>query len=231
MQYMKVAGLCLVALLLMSMAVAATATAAPHWGTCEKGASGTKFAEEECGEAAGKGEWAWSEIKGTENSEGRATLLLVDEAIKAEVACTGLFEGSFGPGKYSRIETAKYECTALKGCESGTAKAIDKNLPWQEELFETEGAAEQVTDKGKSEKEEPELDVTCKVLGVEGGEEINATKDSQKLSGRWTIFSLTPGLLELDDIGQLPDLEIRTTAFLRRPAPGPGIRAAPLGPG
>lgn len=223
MKYLRIAGLCLVALLLMSAATAATALAGPVWQKCEKGASGTKFATEECGEASGTGEWAWAEIKGTEKSIGRGSLLLKDESVvTVEVGCTLVEEGSFGPGKYSRVEVATYKCTAGKNCEEFQG-AEAKNLPWQEEMYETEKA---IFDKisGKSEKE-PDLTVSCKVLGTKLTDEINLTKVASQLTGSWSWFRLFE-LLELTDIGRPGELAFGSTAWLIAP-PGPAIGPRP----
>jgi hypothetical protein len=189
MKYMKIAGLCLVALLLMSMAMTASASAAPVWQVCEKGASGTKYeaTHEECEEASGTGEWGWSEIKGTEKSIAQGTVTLKDESVvTVEVGCYVREEGSIGPGKYSRIEKATYECTAGKNCEK-LEKVEAKNLPWQEEMFETEKTIEGKISNGKSEKEGPDLAASCTVLGVKTTDEANMEKTAELLDGRRTI--------------------------------------------
>jgi hypothetical protein len=125
MKSIKIAGLCLVALAAMAMATAATASATPVWEQL----NGT----------------TWSEIKGTEKVIDAGTLKLTDTkggltGGVVTVECSGTSTGTVGPGKYDRITTITVAnpCRNITGCV-GTIKAEARNLPWQTELFETEG--------------------------------------------------------------------------------------------
>ncbi len=127
MKSLKIAGLCLVALaaMAMAMATAATASAAPVWEQLE----GT----------------TWKEVKGTEKVISAGTLKLTDTkggltGGVVTVECSGTDEGTVGPGKYNRITkiTVANPCRNVTGCV-GTITAEARNLPWQTELFETEG--------------------------------------------------------------------------------------------
>ncbi len=234
MKYAKIAGLCLVALLLMGMAAAATASATPHWEACEKGAAGTKYKEgehEQCEEASGTGEWGWAEIKGTEKSVSRGTITIVQEKVPVvetvEIACTVLSEGSVGPGKYSRIEKTTYTCKAGKNCETLEKALTAKNLPWQEELYETESSLDSNDTNGKSGTEAPGWTFTCKVLGAEDKDEINGEKIAQTLKSARSGF-LFLELLELAD-PTIPESRKGSLGFLL--SSGNGLRATPLGPG
>ncbi len=225
MKSMKIAGLCLVAMLVMSLAMAATASAVPHWEACEKGVAGTKFATGQCEEASAGGEWAWVEIKGTEKSVGLGSLTLKDESIvTVEVGCTVKYEGSLGPGRFGRIEKAAYECKAGKNCEK-FEKIEAKHLPWQEELFETEGKKSDKLTNGKAEPEEPVLSVTCKVLGATLTDEINVEKVAQPLEDRrsFRFSTLSFELLVLRDPSD-PHSLLGSEGLLR--ANGNGLRVA-----
>ncbi len=175
MKSIKIAGLCLVAMFAMSLVASATASAAgPVWEQCTKGAgSGTKWETNECDTISPTtNEWEWKEVNGTEKVETNGTLTLTDTGTilgTSSVTCTGTDIGSIGPGKYDRIETIKVaSCKAEKVCESNvTAKPL--GIPWQTELFETEGVggtAKKIRDKiTGTTNGEPGWSVTCKTLG------------------------------------------------------------------
>jgi hypothetical protein len=177
MKLLRTAGLCLVAMLVMSMVAAGTASAAvPTWETCgTKGAAeaNSKYAGEECTEASSTGKYAWEEVKGTEAAIGLGTLILRDTKVPiegtVEVSCTGEAIGSVGPGAFSRTEKIEnISCTAGKDCEELVKKTVEpRNLPWQGELKETEKAARNYISNGKTGKEAPGWAVTCRVLGIE----------------------------------------------------------------
>ena len=148
----KIAGLCLASMFVMGMALTTTASATnPVWEQCSEGTENvlpTKYTEHQCTAAAAsnKGKWQWNEIKGTEEVTGIGTLRLTDTKAPlggTAVQCSGKQEGGVvGPGKLDIVTKVKAEsCEFVKkgGCESlvENAKAVD--LPWQTELFETEG--------------------------------------------------------------------------------------------
>jgi hypothetical protein len=180
MKGMKIAGLCLLAVLAASLATAASASATPIWEGCLKGASGTKYTNEKCEEASGTGEWAWSEIKGTEKSVNLGSVALVQEEIPVvgtvEVHCLAEGSGTIGPGRFARTEKMTFTCSAGKNCEKVDGAVEAKDLPWHEELFETEKEIDLATG-GKTEKEAPGWKVTCNVLGVEATDECKGVGD------------------------------------------------------
>ncbi len=147
MKSIKIAGLCLVSMLMMSMALASAASAAGGWETCREGATTTKYSEHQCLTAGSGDKWGWSEIANTESVKILAmTLTLRDDNTilgSSAVRCdhvTGGGEGAVGPGKFGRITKAKVEkaseCAVVEG--SGCEKIVEikgANLPWQTELF------------------------------------------------------------------------------------------------
>ena len=176
----RIAGVCLAAMLAMSLAAAASASATPIWEGCLKGASGTKYANEKCEEASGTGEWAWSEIKGTEAAVSLGSITLGDTEVPVvgtvEVGCVAEGTGTIGPGRFARTEKMTYKCSAGKNCEKLDGAVEAEDLPWHEELFETEKEIDLVTG-GKTEKEAPGWKVTCNVLGVKTTDECKGVGD------------------------------------------------------
>jgi hypothetical protein len=168
----KIVGLCLASVLVLGMAITANASAAPVWETCREGATGTKYETSQCETALSSGKWAWAEVTGTESSHGSGTLVLSDTNIPiigtVSVSCTGEGKGTVGPGKFGRvteIPSGTISCSAGENCEKIEGKVEPRNLPWQTELFETEGKEFNTITNGK-ESEAPGWAVTCKVLGV-----------------------------------------------------------------
>jgi hypothetical protein len=144
-QTIKFAGLCLVALAAMAMATAATASAAPVWEQCEKGAAGTKWETNLCNKIGPPNEYAWQEVKSTEAVVTEGSLRLTDlkgglEKEKVTVECFGKDEGTIGPGKFDRITAITASaCHNIENCpEILKVRAEAVNLPWQTELYETE---------------------------------------------------------------------------------------------
>src|SRR5580704_4580779 len=144
MKSMMSVGLCLVAMLAVSMATAGTASAAPVWEHCETEKANTtdsKWTTGQCTTASSMAAagFSWQEVKGTEKAVGRASLTLSDETlgVRVEVLCSLEKAGSVGPGKFDRITTiTNVKCTAGKNCEK-LDKAMElRNLPWQTELVE-----------------------------------------------------------------------------------------------
>jgi hypothetical protein len=177
MKLLRTAGLCLVAMLVMSMVAAGTASAAPHWLVClpeHSGTTTTKWSSSQC-TGVGTG-WEWSELKGTE--AGRVvnqTLTLKDLSIAGvatEIQCapgTSEGEGFVGPGKFGKITKAKIKepktnCTRIAGaCLAGDVEVVEGiHLPWQTELIEAAGKILSVLVGGGAEKTEPGWKITCK---------------------------------------------------------------------
>jgi hypothetical protein len=168
MKSIRIAGLCLVAMFVVSMVAAGSASAAAHWNTCKKEATGTKYETEGCAKTSATGTWAFEEVKGTEEARSVGTLRLIDTKVpivsKVAVICTGEGEGSVGPGAFSRTTAIKnIKCSAGENCEEVTKTAEPKNLPWQGELAETEKEARNYITAGG---EGAGWAVACKVLGI-----------------------------------------------------------------
>jgi hypothetical protein len=168
MKSVRIAGLCLAAMFVMSMVAAGTASAAPHWLVClawinsptRYGGSG------QCEKAEAGGSWEWSEPKTTEKTVTHGSLKLEAKSIigEVEVKCSGSDEGWIGPnGKDETTEVVTEKCEAGTNCEKveSPAKAVD--LPWNSELKETEGKIHDTIRTGGN--GEPGWKVTCKVLG------------------------------------------------------------------
>ncbi len=178
MKHLKIAGLCLAAMFVMSMAISSTASAAGVWEQCSEGGSATKYTEHQCLKAEGSGKWQWNEVKNTEPIRILAmTLTLSDEKTLlgvSTVRCGHPAEleeavGSVGPGGKGRITVAhvkepKKECEAVKVCKAGEVnKVAGVDLPWQTELFLTEGKLQtHIEGTGNG---EPGWEVECNTIG------------------------------------------------------------------
>ncbi len=176
----KIAGLCLASMLVLGMAITATASAAPHWLVCLKENSGTtttKWNSNQCSTAAAGGGWEWSpvqagtsltiEIKGTLKLKDTKTLLG-----ESEVECVGKALGFIFPsptnGTVTKVEVT--ECRGVKVCEKEGATAEAINLPWETEFHETEKKI-LLHLLGKGAGKEPGWKVKCKA-GI-GGEQTD----------------------------------------------------------
>jgi hypothetical protein len=157
----KIAGLCLASMLLLGMAITATASAAPHWLQCREGTEKilpTKYEEHQCVKAVASnaGKWEWQEVTGTEKVKSIGTLKLVDTDANSllgetSILCGGTNEGSVGPGKYSRvtaIEAVKCALVRAGGCNELIGLPKARHLPWQGELIETENEVRNVIKEG-----------------------------------------------------------------------------------
>ena len=173
----------------MSMAMVATASAAPHWLHCEKGAAGTKYEDNNCSKANPGGEWAWKEVTGTEEVVSHGSLTLADIKVPVEgtvlVDCTGTDKGTVGPGKFDRITAIEnIVCVAGTHCEKLEKAAEPLNLPWQTELVEENGT---LRDKIKAENGKGAgWAVTCKVLGVTKTDECLTEEGSTLVENKLT---------------------------------------------
>ncbi len=165
----------------VSMVVAGTASAAPHWLQCEteKAAAATsKYTTGQCTTASSTGAWAWQEVTTTEKVIGRATVRLTDKkaggAGKEKVVavqCGGTEEGTIGPTKFDRVEKVTVEAKNCEVKEGGGLTGCNKvkevkavNLPWQTELVEVEGKILDVIQNVGIEGKEPGWAVTCETL-------------------------------------------------------------------
>jgi hypothetical protein len=213
MKSITTAGLCLVAMLVLSMALAASAMAtnAPTVENqiCTKGGAEppTKYTTENCETASSAGEWNFRGINGTEKAVTVGTLRLADTKVPiigtVEVSCTGKGEGAVGPGKFGRVnEIVEIKCTAGENCEEfKSVKPL--NLPWQTENFETEktirSSITAVNGKGAG------WSVTCKVLGITEEDECTTEKGTVGVALKFTpgFFTGTPRWLLLATFSNL----------------------------
>jgi hypothetical protein len=168
MRFIRIAGLCLVAVFVMSMVAAGTASAAPHWLVClEWHNSPTRYTEHQCETASGTGGWEWSEPTHTEATRTAGSLKLEAKSSlvgEIEVKCSGLDTGWIGPNGTDQTTTVTTDkCEAGTNCEKLEKTAEAVNLPWNSELKETEGKIHDTLRNGG--KGEPGYEVSCKVLG------------------------------------------------------------------
>lgn len=174
MRFIRIAGLCLSAVFVMSMVAAGTASAALHWLVClpsHTGTNTTKWETSQCEKASPTGSWEWSELKGTEATRTQGSLVLVTHGVpivgEVEVKCSGTDEGSVGPGNQSRTTAIpSIKCEAGKNCEKLVSGAEPVGLPWNSELKETEGVIRGTIRKGAGSTSAPGWRATCRVLGV-----------------------------------------------------------------
>jgi hypothetical protein len=148
MKHLKIAGLCLVSIFVMGMAMASTASAV--WEGCLETSKTTKYENNKCVKALAGGKFGWAEITNTDNVRSVGfTIKLTDTkaALPTSVICTagGVGSGTVGPGEFDRIETAeqlepKKNCRATGGCEPEKVEEVKGvNLPWQTRLSRKEG--------------------------------------------------------------------------------------------
>jgi hypothetical protein len=155
MKHLKIAGLCLASMLVMGMALAGNASAAPLWLVCLPRAAGTgKFLDSACLKEKEKSNWESVSI-GTSTDKAVVlvmTLTLTDTNTalgSTPVRCNHPSElggsGFIGPNNLGRITKAevlepKKECRSLGGgCKTGEGeirKVEGRNLPWQTEIVE-----------------------------------------------------------------------------------------------
>jgi hypothetical protein len=151
MKHLKIAGLCLVSMITMGMALAGSASALPLFLSCLEGSNLTKYSDDQCTNAESGGKWQSQEITTTEMTTGTGfTLTLADTKTAlgvTKVRCDtgGESTGTVGPGNIAVVATAKVNapeanCRGLEGgCESNKIEKIEgRDLPWQRSLFETE---------------------------------------------------------------------------------------------
>jgi len=192
MKFIKIAGLCLVAMFAMSMATAGTALAAPRWLQCAEGPEGepTKYSESQCLTASVGGKWQWTEIAGTEEAFGRGSLTLKDLGTPVgtvEVSCSGDAEGTVGPGKYATVlKISEIKCIAGKNCEKIVKNAEPVNLKWQTELAEVNGKLRGKITNGKLGSEAPGWAVSCEVLGIAQEDRCTSSEVSTSMENRAT---------------------------------------------
>jgi hypothetical protein len=174
----RTAGLCLVAMITMGMALAGSASAAPLWLLCLEGSASTsKYSSGQCTKTEAGGKWE-SVALGSKSDTVRIvglTLRLTDlktSVGKSTIKCDGVEsegEGYIYTEKHGIINTAevknaKTNCERVEGgCKAGEVEKVKgADLPWLTELFETEGKF--LTKIGGTGKGEPGWEITCKTL-------------------------------------------------------------------
>jgi hypothetical protein len=148
----KIAGLCLASMLVMSMALASAASAAPLWLVCLP-MTGGKFLDSQCLKP-GAGNWESVPLSGSDTVRLVGfTLRLTDLKAgllkeKTTVKCNG--KGSEGEGlitspnigliNTAEVKNAKENCERVEGgCKAGEVEEVKgADLPWKTEIFETE---------------------------------------------------------------------------------------------
>ncbi len=204
MKSIRIAGLCLAAVFVMSMVAAGTASAAPHWEVClATGGTGTKYSTSQCIKAESGGKYEWSELNGTEATVTPATLTLATTNVpivgEVVIECSGTGTGSVGPGSLARTTSLKTEkCTAGKNCEKVEKNTEAVNLPWATELKETEGVIHGTLRKGTGAAGPPGWRATCKVLGTVQENECTSETALLILSNRNSPGTVGPLLVLAD---------------------------------
>jgi hypothetical protein len=207
MKHLRIAGLCLVSTFLLGLVLVGSASAA-LWETCSEGTGLTKYSSNQCTTAEAGGKWQREGITATDKATITGfTLTLTDTKTAlgvTKVRCDSGLEGkgTVGPvGNLAVVETlevkeAEKNCRGVEGgCESSKIEKIKGvDLPWQEELFETEKKilATIEADGGG----EPGWAVTCKtVLGSktdtctsEGGQTEEVLLENKLSSGSLLVL-------------------------------------------
>jgi len=185
MKFVKIAGLCLASMLMMSMALAGTANATALWLLCLEGtnANNTKYEDSSCTKAKNTGKWESVAI-GTKSDTVRAVALSLRlEDAKGElgaaviVKCaivkggSGLIEGHKLIVREASAPKASSECEAegtgiFKACKTSSLEKVEgANLPWEVEVSESGSEFVGKIKKGPGAAGEPGWNVRC--AGVE----------------------------------------------------------------
>jgi hypothetical protein len=157
MKQLKIAGLCLASMLVMSMALAGNASAQPLWLVCLEGTGLTKYSNGQCTKAESSGKFQSLEIPSGVDDTVRLlalTLLLTDLSAgplkeKATIRCPHPTTGwglILAPNVLlvtkAKVENPATECEREEGpCKAGEIEGVDGvHLPWKVEVFETESS-------------------------------------------------------------------------------------------
>jgi hypothetical protein len=156
MKHLKVAGLCLVSMLVMSMTLAGNASAKPAllWLLCLEGSGLTKYEDNQCTKASGTGKWQSLGLPSGGSDTVRLlafSLLLIDNGTGVKVHCpdAGVGWGLIQEGNKLVIKVAEIPHPEAEGCKlekafltcnatSKLEKITAVGLPWTAELTETE---------------------------------------------------------------------------------------------
>jgi hypothetical protein len=153
MKHLKIAGLCLVPMLVVGMALAGNASAALLWLLCLESTGLTKYSNNQCTTAKPEGKWQSLGLCTGCSDTIRLlafSLILRDKSTGVEVECPhpgttgwGLIEGpNKGKIKEFTVVEPKKNCDVVKGslaCGNETLETVmGRNLPWNIEIFTTE---------------------------------------------------------------------------------------------
>ncbi len=181
MKFLKIAGLCLASMLMMSMALAGTANATALWLLCLEGtnAGNTKYKNNQCSEASGTGKWESVAIGSKSDSVRAVALSLRLEDAKGElggaviVKCPvvkggrGLVEGNVLIVTEAKAPSPSTECTAegtgtFKSCKTSNLTQVGGvNLPWEVVISESGSEFIGKIKKGPMAAGEPGWEVEC----------------------------------------------------------------------
>jgi hypothetical protein len=184
MKHLKIAGLCLVSMLMMGMTLAGNASAALLWLLCLPKTGGL-FTGPACSKAQDVGNGSWES-----ESIGNRTDLAVLRGFTIKLQDTGATGGSSaiqcsgpgvvalstgesgGKGKITKaeVEKSKTECSRLEGgCKAGEVESVKgANLPWSTEIFETEKKLLTAIASSAATEKEPGWTISCNsLLGVQ----------------------------------------------------------------
>jgi hypothetical protein len=162
MKFVRIAGLCLASMLMMSMALVGTANATPLWLLCLEGKEGslpTKYTTNQCTTAASENKGKWESVSiGTKSDTVRAVALSLRlEDAKGELGAAvivkcpvvkgggGLIEGNVLIVREARAPSPSTECTGegtglFKVCKTSSLEEVEgTNLPWKVEISASAG--------------------------------------------------------------------------------------------
>jgi hypothetical protein len=186
MRYFRLAGLCLISVLAMGMALAGNAFATPLWLLCSEGknTNNTKYEEAACAVAKSGGAWESVALPSGQSETlviKGLTLTLTDLKAGKErstIKCDGV--GSEGTERITPpnkgvitsfvVKEPSKNCERVEEpCKAGEVEEVKgADLPWKTEIFETEKKFLTKIVKGEGAAGEPGWSVTCKTtLGSE----------------------------------------------------------------
>jgi hypothetical protein len=198
----KTAGLCLVSMLVMGVALAGNASAVRSWVVCKAEEKGS-FENSSCTKVNTTGGWEWQDVTGTEKVKlVGLTLTLRDTKTAlgvAEVQCYG--KGSMGEGvveaggkgkvRVAEYEKAKENCRGVKVCEKeGVEEVKGVNFPWNTELFETE---KKILTKilASTSGKEPGWKIKCNTIGGPQTDECLSEGEAERVELKNEVSSGT----------------------------------------
>lgn len=194
MRHLKIAGLAFASMLVMSMALAGTASAALLWLVCLEGSGLTKYENSKCLKAASGGKW--QSVGVTKEVTVKIlviSILLTDpKTAIGKVVANCPNEGSRGEGVVKangegEVRVAEYTAAGAKKCtdeekncpEFTSVKGV--NLPWITNLEEGPGGVHLTTIKPHAGGGQPGWAITCKDIVNVTDECTSSEKEEEKL--------------------------------------------------